>query len=255
MRWTLKDIVDEIYLETQDIDSIFRNKKRYNIVRYARQGLQELDMTFATHLKAISFEVPPSCRLYKPEGFEFFVRAYVLDCSGNTVEIKRNSSIPDEVYGFLVDCDGSILSDLEGFVYDEEIQCNEPFVLDSDIDDCLFGDKNPFLRTIYRYKDSWVKSKDKLDYIEFSPDLEGVKVVVEYLGNSVFEQDECLVMVESNLKEVLDYYIKFKLLENGVETMGQAQYYRQQFKIKRDKELSKVNALSLNDLYHVFLKK
>ena len=263
MAETLHDIVEDIYLEAQDVDSIFRNKKRYNIVRYGRQGLQELGMTFATHLKGMNVEIPASCRVYKPEGYESFVRAYLLDCDGRTVEIKRNQNIPDEIHHYLTNCDGSLLTGCDEDVYDDCLVCNTP---ESKIDccdctecggtgKCLSPESQHLLWSLEKFKNSWIKTKDTLDYFEFSADLEGMSVVIEYLSNDVFDNDECMITIEGNLRECLTYYIKFKLLENGLETMSQAQYYRRMFKNLRDREAIKNNALTKFDIYSLFFKK
>lgn len=267
MAYSLRDVIDDIYIESKDSDSIFRNKKRYNMLRYGREGLQELNMTFATHLKGMNVEIPTSCRVYKPNGYESFVRAYLLDCDGNTIEIKRNQNIPDEVRHYLLQCNGSIVGG------ESETNCDELY------DNCLVCNKNEkdyvsvpceccsgsgkvlseksakLVEALHKYADSWVKTKDTLDYFEFSSDLEGLSVVIEYLSNSVFDEDECLITVDASLKTALTYYIKFKLLEGGLETIQQSQYFRKMFKNIRDKELIRNNALTKFDIYSLFLKK
>ena len=109
MATTLHDIIEDIHLEAQDGDSIFRNKKRYNMVRYAKEGLQELEMTFATHLRGMNVEIGTSCKVFKPEGYEAFVRAYILDCDGRTIEIKRNPNIPNDVLHYLTSCNQMVI--------------------------------------------------------------------------------------------------------------------------------------------------
>ena len=263
MAETLHDIVEDIFLEAQDPDSIFRNKKRYNIVRYGRQGLQELGLTFATHLKGMNVTIPTSCRVYKPEGFETFVRAYLLDCDGRTVEIKRNPNIPEEILQYLLNCDGSILSDCDGELYTDCLICNtaESKIECNQCTECdgtgklISPESKHLLISLEKYKDSWVKAKGNLDYFEFSSDLEGMAVVIEYLSNDVFENDECLITIDSNLRDALTYYVKFKLLENGMETMSQAQYFRRMFKSTRDREAIRNNALTKFDIYSLFTKK
>lgn len=46
MGTTLHEIIEDIWMEAQDIDSIFRNKRRYMMVRYAKEGLRELEIKF-----------------------------------------------------------------------------------------------------------------------------------------------------------------------------------------------------------------
>ena len=102
---------------------------------------------------------------------------------------------------------------------------------------------------------SWVKEKNSNRYLEFSPDLEGMNIIIEYLSNNTVGVEECAINVDENLSNALEYFIKFKLLENGIETMQQAQYYWRKFKAIRDKELTKENALTKTDLYGLLLLK
>lgn len=263
MATTLHEVIEDIWLEAQDIDSIFRNKKRYMMIKYAKDGLKELQMTFATHIMGINARVPMSCRIYKPDGYEKFLRAYVLDCNGSKIEIKRNNDVPVEIYRYLLNCDGRIMSDGCGVeLKDTCLECSAPIRVD-DCECCsscgssnyLSNGAMEILKTMERYGDSWITTSDRLDYFEFSADLEDEAVVIEYLSNNTAGIDECKIVVEDELREALEYYIKFKLLENGLETMSQAQYYWRKFKIIRDKHQSKENALTKTDLYSVLMMK
>lgn len=255
---TLKEFIDELLLEFQEIDSIFRNKKRYIILKHARRGLHELNMSFATHVQAMSIEVPLGCRIYKPDNFSSFVRAYLIDCNGNTLEIKKNNKIPDVIFGILTDCDGTILSDEEGYLMTCPADCNNENLSpheDSSLE-CIdnLSKTNAVKYLLTKYKNSWIKVKDNLPYIEFSPDLEGKTIVVEFLSGSAFEDSECNIYVDDDVREALEYYIKFKILENGVDTLRQSQYYKQQFKMKRNRMNIKSNQLSKIEL-QLFLSK
>lgn len=261
---TLHEIIENIWLETQDIDSVFRNKKRYMIVKHAKEGLKELQLTFATHIAAMNTQISSSCRVYKPDGFETFLRAYVCDVNGRTVEISRNNKVPTQIYRYLTDCDDTILENCNGEdLWMDCIECNDKIV-DGDVCVCetchgtgrCMSPEAAFLyEALERYKDSWVKEKNSNRYLEFSPDLEGMHVIIEYLSNNTVGVEECSINVDENLTNALDYYIKFKLLENGIETMQQAQYYWRKFKAIRDKELTKENALTKTDLYGLLLLK
>ena len=262
MAITLNDIIEGIYLESKNIDSVFRNKNRYEIVRYAKRGLDQLNLSFATHLMGMNVRVPMSCRVSKPLGYKTFVRAYVLGCDGETIEISRNDKIPDEIYHYLINCDGSIITDSCGnMVRDKCMDCNEGLSHDGCICTscegtalCLSKESSNLLRSLEMYKDSWIKAKDKLDYFEFSSDLEDVAIVIEYISDESLELNECMIVVDEEFESALDYFIKFKLLEGGIETMSQSQYYWRKFKMLRDKLNYSRNALSKLDLYSLFTR-
>ena len=261
---TLHEIVENIWLDTQDIDSVFRNKKRYMIVKHAKEGLKELQMTFATHISAMNTNIPSSCKVYKPDGFETFIRAYVFDCDGKTWEISRNNKVPTGIFQYLTDCDDTILKNCgDEDLYVDCIVCNDKIV-DGEVCVCecchgtgrCFSPEAAFLyEALERYKDSWVKEKNSNRYLEFSPDLEGMNIIIEYLSNNTVGVEECAINVDENLSNALEYFIKFKLLENGAETEARSLSYWRKFKAIRDKELTKENALTKTDLYGLLLLK
>ena len=61
----------------------------------------------------------------------------------------------------------------------------------------------------------------------------------------------CLIVEDTEVNDYVEEY----MLENGIETMQQAQYYWRKFKAIRDKELTKENALTKTDLYGLLLLK
>ena len=172
--------------------------------------------------------------------------------------------MPTQIYRYLTDCDDTILENCDGEdLWMDCIECNDKIV-DGEVCVCetchgtgrCMSPEAAFLyEALERYKDSWVKEKNSNRYLEFSPDLEGMHVIIEYLSNNTVGVEECSINVDENLTNALDYYIKFKLLENGIETMQQAQYYWRKFKAIRDKELTKENALTKTDLYGLLLLK
>ena len=263
MNTTLQDIIEDIYLETKSIDSLFRNKRKIDIVRYAKRGLNELNLNFATHLMGMNVRVPMTCRVEKPSGYHSFVRAYVISCDGQTIELSRNENIPDEIFHYILNCDGSLIKDNCGNeLYDNCIDCDSGVKFSGGVCDtcngvgkCLSPESASLLQSLEQFKDSWIKVKSHLNYFEFSSDLEDVAVVIEYISDNTTNIDECTIVVDEEFKNALDYYIKFKLLENGLETMQQAQYYNRKFKALRDRIKFNKNAMSKHDLYSLLLKK
>lgn len=255
MASSLKDIVESIYLEAQSIDSIFRNKERYMMYRYAKEGMKKLQLTFGLNIVGMNAIVPASCKLYKPLDFQKFIRAYLIDCSGHTIEIKINNSIPEEIRHYLRDCDGSILSDhCGGELYDQCLVCNDAGKVSDNCGVCcgtgkyLSDESLKFLGELKKYKNSWIAERS--DYFEFSADLEEMAVVVEYVSNQLADISECKVMIPDDMEEALDYYIKYKILEGGMETAGRAQEFKRLYKAARDVSMRGRNALQITDIYN-----
>ena len=256
---TLFDIVGKIYLESQIDDSIFRNKPRFLMNLYAKEGMKKLNLTFGIHIKGINATIPSSCRLYKPEGYETFIRAYLINCDGRTIEIVHNNRIPSEILTYLTECDGSLITGCdEENVSTNCLECNNDGrgCQSDDCDYCggtgyCLGEAQQMIADLEAHKDSWIKEQS--DYFEFSSDLEDMAVVIEYISNQTAGIEECMIEVDDKVALALEYYIKFRLLESGEQTMNQAQYFRKMFKSTRDSEVVKSNPLTKTDILSTLL--
>lgn len=259
---TIQDVVEEIYIESQSIDSLFRNKERFLMYRYAKMGLNKLNLSFASNLKGLNVDIPFSCKVQKPEDYFQFVRAYLINCDGRTIEIDRNPNIPDKIYHYLLNCDGTFLSSCEDedSLMDECLTCNPSAgkECDKNCSTCcgagyyLPKQMRQLLDDLAKYKESWIKT-DGQDFFEFSSDLEGMSVIIEYIGNQSGNLSECQIFIDEEMAEPLMYFIRWKLLENGQDTMTQAQYYKSMFKSSRTKVSTSRNALTESDVYSIML--
>lgn len=252
---SIKDIVDEIILEGTALDSLFRNKEPFLMFKYAKQGLNKLKLTFAQGIKGMNVRVPVSCKVNFPSDYQSFVRAYILGCDGKTIELSRNMNVPSEIYHYLLNCDGNILSDDKGAeLFDECIQCDKLSKINIDCSICCGTGRyipahfQELYDDMQKYKDSWIKIHDSAKTIEFSSDLEDAAVVIEFYSNNYNDISECQIYVPYEYEESLDYYIKYKLLENGIDTRNQSLDYYQKFKNKRNAILAKQNPLTLKAL-------
>ena len=259
---TIQDIVEEIYLQAQDDpDSLFRNKSRHMMYTYAKQGLNKLNLSFATNLKGMNVEIPMSCKVFKPSDFYQFVRAYLINCDGKTIEIRRNQNIPEKIFHYLTNCDGTLLENGcdEDALKDECISCNPSkggFLDDGCVSCCGTGYYMPpimaqFIHDLNAYKDSFIKENG--DFFEFSSDLEGMAVIIEYIGNQSGRLSECEIVVEESMADPLKYFIRWKLLEYGQDTLSQAQYYKNAYKNSARKASMDKNALNVSDLQSIML--
>ena len=257
---TIQDIVEEIYLQAQDDpDSLFRNKSRHMMYTFAKQGLNKLNLSFASNLKGMNIEIPMSCKVFKPTDYYQFVRAYLINCDGKTIEIRKNQNIPEKIFHYLTNCDGSLIDDTcnEDSVKDECITCNPSkggIIYESCTTCCGTGYYLPaamaqLLYDLNTYKDSFIKENG--EFFEFSSDLEGLSVIIEYIGNQSGSLSECEIVIDEAMAEPLKYYIRWKLLENGQDTMGQAQYFKNSYKAASRKASMDKNALNINDLYSI----
>ncbi|WP_294202995.1 hypothetical protein [uncultured Chryseobacterium sp.] len=259
---SLFDIVETIYLQSQEIDSVFRNKSRYMMVLYAKEGMKRLNLTFAMNVKAMNVRIPSSCLVYKPAELQRFIRAYLIDCDGRTIEIARNNKIPESVFNYLVNCDGTLfeLCGDDGNVSTSCLECNEPVKTCSTSCHCeacgcdfnLSEDLQLLLHDIETYKDSWIKENN--EFFEFSSDLEDMAVMIEFIGNQTDNVEECAIKVDEKMELALEYWIKFRLLEGGQETGPLSKQFYEKYKRAKEAESIKLNALSMRDIKSLMTK-
>ena len=263
---TLHDFIERIHLEAQNDDSIIRGKKRIWIKDYAIEGLGELNMTFANHVLGMNVQIGASCKIYKPQGYVDFLRAYLINCDGKTIELKRNNKIPAEIYGYLTQCDGTLMGDdCIGDIRTECYGCNEPVKLYHGCKPCqkcgcdnlhhITPEQRELLYNLDRYKDSWIRAKNDVDYFEFSADLEDMWVMIECFVDKDVDADECQINVDVNLAKTLEYYVKYRLLEGGQDTISMSQFFEKKYKTAKKKASINDNALTKTDLFAILTMK
>ena len=264
---TLFDVVERINLEKKEIDSIFRNKSRHMINLYAKEGLSRLGMSFALNIHGWTVNVPASCKLEKPSGYKEFIRASILDCDGRLIEITRNDKIPKETFAYLTNCDGTILQDknnaLEACVDGSVCTPSNDVCVDCGCKECdcdyvynpmYTKEVNQMIYDAEKYKNSWVKASNDSEFFTLSSDLEGLVIFIEYYADQTKGLDECAIKVDDSLSLALEYWIKYRLLEGGQETMQQAEYFKNKFKAEANNQKVKKNALVVSKLYEVLFK-
>ena len=170
--------------------------------------------------------------------------------------------MPAEIYGYLTQCDGTLLGDdCIGDLTTDCFGCNEPMKVSKDCYSCTkcgcdnYGHLSLGIREMImvldKYKDSWIRAKNDVDYFEFSADLEDVYVMIECFVDKSVDADECQITVDENLKKTLEYYIKFRLLEAGQDTIGMSQNFYQKYKTAKRKAGIADNALTKTDLFSI----
>ncbi|MGK6342844.1 hypothetical protein ACMGDK_11430 [Chryseobacterium sp. DT-3] len=255
---TLKEVIEEIIYEATVPTSIFRNADEIMIDKYAKEGLKKLNLVFVQSIVGMNFSIPFSCKVFFPEDYMQFIRAYLINCDGKTIEIKTKNQVPSKIKHFLVQCEGGLLADCDGTNIDDEcMECNPSKnngKCDSNCHQCYGTGRyipcelQQLYDDIQTYKNSWINVNEKDRCFDFSSDLEGMSVIVEYMGNDIHELDQCAINVPEKLAECLEYYIKYKILEGGIDTLNQSQYFKNEFKKLKSKELSKNNPLTERDL-------
>ncbi|MDV3537901.1 hypothetical protein CMU94_02035 [Elizabethkingia anophelis] len=259
---TLKDLIDELELESQTPDSLFRVKTRFMMTKYFKEALKKLNLTFGRSIVGMNGTIPSSCKLYKPQDYLRFIRAYIINCDGKTIELAKDSTLPETIFNFLIDCDGSILTDCDGTdLYQECISCNsvDNKIKDTSCEVCCGKGKyvpeplRSLLDDLVKYSNSTISVRD--EYFEFSADLEEQNVIIEYVSNKINDIDECAINIPDEYEDALVYYTKYKLLEGGQDTLNISQAFKKEYKSARNVLSKSQNGLSMADIDSILLMK
>ena len=261
---SVKDIVEEIILESKTSGSIFRNISPPFAYKYAKEALKKMNAYNMLYADVMNVKIPFACKVMKTPDFLHVIKVDLINTGGRTIEVRRSTSVPNEVTKYLLQCDGNLLigednnaltdscltTNDETFKcicnYEpEQCTCKEHYYQDCETQQILYD--------LDKYQNSWFA--DKKNYVQFSADLEGMSVNIWYLKNDIMSVEECDLYVPENMTEALEYYVKYKLLEGNPDTIQVSQYYNREYRRLRDVALQQNNPVLKKDLSFIqFLK-
>ncbi len=239
---TLENLLDNILIGNDD-DSLFKHTKRFRARMFAKQGIKKLNVDVKRENQAISITVPPSKIFPFPRYMTNWSRASVLN-KCNKLEMLAISNRP-RVEEYSQDNDGEIFYDCDGIIltadqYHPEyghccvqIQCDDVKICEDST-----------------FKDSWIKAVNKDAYFEFSDDLVGATVFIEFQSAGLEKVDDCDIKIHHDLEQTLTYWTQWKLSEGKRNiAKGDTTYFYQMFlKEKRRSQDMLGNKISLNEI-------
>lgn len=122
--FTLKEIVDDLLIESEDNDSFLKNTKRSRLINLLKRGIRELSRDVANDVLAFEITVPDSLTFPLPHDYVHWVRVSVLvfDQSTKSYRLKPldiNYNIHTAV-GYLQNHVGELLFDSNGQILESE---------------------------------------------------------------------------------------------------------------------------------------
>ena len=202
---TLKNIIDNIMILADD-DSYFKGVKEFRASIWGKLAIKKLNIDVKPDNKAISFSLAPSKIFPFPRYMTNWKRVSVLNKCGKLQELNINNSpqitdyLQDNEGEIFFDCDGSILT---GDVYNADkgdccmkFMCKEP--------ECGCQEED--------FSNSWVKENKKGGYFEFSDDLVGRTLVVEFSSAGLDGLNDCDIKVHHDLELTVMSFIQYNLL-------------------------------------------
>ena len=226
---TIKDIVNN-FMYSQDNDSYVANVDRNRVVYHAKRNVQELYYDVVNEIISIELELSPRLTIPLPHDFINYVRISWVDECGKlhplAIDLTSNLSqayLQDNEYNLLFDGEGDIL---EGTHRGSASDC------DSTRGGRLF---NEFESYVFPYFEGYTNNRRaqfnvdrsklfkngsyRIDkdrgIIQFSSDVSGRVIVLEYLSDGLFQRDDGAIRIHKFAEECMYAYVYWMLISNN----------------------------------------
>ena len=232
---SLFDIVNNFSLMYSGNHSLVNNEERYKVLFHAKRAIQELNYDAFKEVKALQLDVDDKLRFILPSDYVNWVRiSYYKDgwIRPLTENIQLNSS-----QEYLQDQTGKILFDEEGNIL-------RPEYSELDYDRIVGQQKSIYLNSGnqfdgtegYNYDGRWYfehsigaryglntetanfnptfRVDNKAGVINFSSDMQGQSVIVEYVSDGMEQGDNSKISVNKLFENYIYAYIQYEILRS-----------------------------------------
>ncbi len=227
---TLKDVVNNFMLMYVGYDKLIDNVDRYNVLFHAKRGVQQLNYDAFKQPKVLETFVNEDLKVILPQSYVNYIRISYEDegvlfkMSENQVTNWATRYEQDSTYQYVFDTDGNLIE--------------EQSELDRIRIEGVFG-QYPFPgvwygRDGYYWEDGWYffssygidTSSANINptftinkaqgVINFSSDLGGKLIVLEYLSDGLESEDPSEVTLHKFAEQFIYAYIKHEILSNRI---------------------------------------
>lgn len=261
---SLFDIVNNFLLMYSGNHSLVNNEERYKILFHAKRAIQELNYDAFKEVKALQLDVDDKLRFILPSDYVNWVRiSYYKDgwIRPLTENIQLNSS-----QEYLQDQTGKILFDEEGNIL-------RPEYSELDYDRIVGQQKSIYLNSGnqfdgsegYNYDGRWYfehsigdryglntetanfnptfRIDNKAGVINFSSDMQGQSVIVEYISDGMEQGDDSKISVNKLFEKYVYAYIQYEILNSklGVQEYVVARARKERTSLLRNAKIRMSN--------------
>lgn len=212
----ISQVIDSIELEADaDNDSLLKGIPRYLFVKYALDGIREMNKGGIGDELWRELEIDSSLQFILPVDFVDYLKVFVVGDDKKLYLLDYNSSM-NIAQTYLQDDEFNILFDDEGFPLeaDGENIYNEGFSNYSYAGDgCSTGRVNLDTSKISKHGDFMVDKKRGV--IAFSSNLDGKNIVLKYLSDGLQQQNINgeQITIHKHLKATIEDYIYFRAID------------------------------------------
>ena len=232
---SLKDIVNNFMLMYVGNDKLINNVERYNVLFHAKRAIQELNYDSLKEIKILELAVDDMLRFILPDDYVNWVRISMYK-NGTLLPLTENiqtnwsdAYLQDNNYKILFDQEGNVLKpefstvDIDRITgSNKSIYLNENSPYD--------GQEGYFYNGIWYFEypiggryglntetanqNPTFKINKKSGVINFSSDMAGELVVLEYVSDGMENGDNSEISVNKLFEEFIYAYIKFVILSS-----------------------------------------
>jgi len=219
---SLKDLVNN-YMFMQGDDSNTSITSRNRVVFHAKRAIQELYFDVVNEIIAVEIELSPSLTLALPHDYINYVRISWVDECGKLHPLAVDNSynlsqayLQDNDYNFLFDSQGDIL---QGSHIQNRPGCSPSQTQDFSVDGSesyvfpYYYESGPYNTDRSKiFKNGSYKIDKTRGVIQFSSDVDGRIIVLEYLSDGLFQREDSDIMVHKFSEEAVYSYIYWMLI-------------------------------------------
>lgn len=253
---TIEDIINN-YLMSSDPDDYTSNVQRFKIVYQARRALREFYYDVLREIRAISLELSPSLQVTLPSDYVGYVRISWVDEFGelhpmaidNKVDISKEY-LQDHKYNVLFDSNGCILTG-------DTRKADIPDTTGFEYQLCSSSNFTPNVDGSEIYKNGKYRIDKSSGVIEFSSDVKGKHIVLEYISDGFFtscdETSDSELRVHKFAEAAVINFIYYELIKKR-RNVPYNEKRRAEKEYWNSRRLTKmrINAIRKDELLQVF---
>lgn len=232
---SLRDIVNNFMLMNVGNHSLINNEERFKVVFHAKRAIQELNYDAFKEIKVLELEICDTLRFVMPPDFVNWVRislykdGYLMPMTENIQTLSAKAYLQDNNCDILFDQNGNILEaqfsqlDLDRIKGTKKsIYLNQGNQFDGQygyfVDGTWYFDYTIGAR--YGLNTETANSNPTFDIdkksgvINFSSNMSGEKVLLEYISDGMENGDESIISVNKLFEHYVYAYIEYEILNN-----------------------------------------
>tara|TARA_R110002167_G_scaffold331706_1_gene538397 strand:+ start:40762 stop:41631 length:870 start_codon:yes stop_codon:yes gene_type:complete len=214
---TIKTIVNNFVYE-QDDDSYVANTDRNKVVMQAKRGVQELYYDVVNEIISIEIELTPALIIALPHDYINYVRISWVDDNGKLHPLAVDKSynlaqayLQDHDYNFLYDSEGDILQG--SHIQESGLIASQDLTVDGELSTSYQQRNLPFnVDRSKIFKNGRYRIDKERGIIQFSSDVTGRIIVLDYLSDGLFQRDDADIRINKFAEEAMYAFIYYKLI-------------------------------------------